>query len=155
MQQIIFFFFGRWECDFNFETDFLENGNLFQKTGVQLFCWKNYNWKRIISIQKLPYQKPILRQIALFFSLETSYKDLIWCMKNPNPHVHTFCKRWSFSWPCFFPVSILKNLKLFSNYHWSNLQSNKEIQGLQAFAFRAVTVDDEHTKSRLKRKLRV
>ena len=26
---------------FNFETDFLENENLFQKTGVSLFSWKH------------------------------------------------------------------------------------------------------------------
>ena len=34
---------------FNFETDFLENENLSQKTGVLIFSWKH--WKSIISIQ--------------------------------------------------------------------------------------------------------
>ena len=79
---------------------------------------------------KLPYQKPMLRQIkwwlqngpitkngvlpvtTLFFwkfcfSLRTSYKELICCTNNPNAHICTFCKRWSFIWRCFFPVSIL------------------------------------------------
>ena len=80
---------------------------------------------------KLPYKKPILRQIELWlqngpttkngvlpvttiffwkfcFSLRTSYKELICCTNNPNTHICNFCKRWSFIWRCFFPVSILK-----------------------------------------------
>ena len=42
------------------------------------------------------------------FSLRTSYKDLVWFTNNPNTHIRTFCKRWSFTWRYFFPVSILK-----------------------------------------------
>ena len=42
------------------------------------------------------------------FSLRTSNKELIWCTNNPNAHIPTFCKRWSFILRCFFPVSILK-----------------------------------------------
>ena len=81
---------------------------------------------------KLPHQKPMIRQIewwlqngpikkngdlpvtTLFFwkfcfSLRTSYKELVWCAQNPNVHIRTFCKRWSFIWRYFFPVSILKS----------------------------------------------
>ena len=47
-----------------------------------------------------------------YFSLRTSYKELTWYTNNPNAHVSTFCKHWSFIWWCFFPVSILKNLRL-------------------------------------------
>ena len=80
---------------------------------------------------KLPYQKPMLRQIEWWvqngpitrngvllvinlyfwkfcFSLRTSYKDLIWCTNYSNAHIRTFCKRWSFIWRYFFPVSILE-----------------------------------------------
>ena len=80
---------------------------------------------------KLPYQKPMLRETewwlqnrpntkngvlpvtTLFFrkfcfSLRTSYKELICCTDNPNAHNCIFCKRWSFIWRCFFPVSIHK-----------------------------------------------
>ena len=79
---------------------------------------------------KLPYQKPMLSQIewwvqngpikkngvlpvtTLFFrkfcfSLKTSYKELIWCTNDPDAHIRTFYKRWSFIWRCFFPMSIL------------------------------------------------
>ena len=42
------------------------------------------------------------------FSLRTSYKELIWCIYEPNAHIRTFCKRWNFIWRCFFPLSILK-----------------------------------------------
>ena len=41
-----------------------------------------------------------------YFSLRTSYKKLICCTNNPNAHICTFCKSWSFIWWCFFPVSI-------------------------------------------------
>ena len=85
---------------------------------------------------KMPYQKPMLRQKEWWvqrmefpttkngvfplttlsfwgfcFSLRTSYKELICCTNNPNSHIRTFFKRWSFIWRCFFPVSILKETK--------------------------------------------
>ena len=31
-----------------------------------------------------------------WFSLRTSYKELIGCTNHPNVHIHTFRKRWSF-----------------------------------------------------------
>ena len=37
---------------FNFETDFLENENRFQKTGVPFFSWKHWAWTRIIFMEK-------------------------------------------------------------------------------------------------------
>ena len=80
---------------------------------------------------KLSYQKSMLRKIEwwvqngpivkngvlpvpnlLFWKfcliLRISYKELLWCPSNPNVHIPTFCKRWSFIWRCFFHVSILK-----------------------------------------------
>ena len=80
---------------------------------------------------KLPFQKPMLKQIkwwlqngtitknrdlpvtTLFFwkfcfTLRTCYTEFIFCTNNPNAHICTFCKCWSFIWRCFFPVSILK-----------------------------------------------
>ena len=42
-----------------------------------------------------------------YFSLRTFYTELICCTNNPNAHVCTFCKHWSFIWRCFSPVSIL------------------------------------------------
>ena len=42
------------------------------------------------------------------FSLRTSFKELIWCAKDSNVHIHTFRKRWSLVWGCFSPASILK-----------------------------------------------
>ena len=79
------------------------------------------------------YQKPMLRQIEWWvqngpitkirvlpvttlsfkkfcFGLRTSYKELIWCTNDPMPIFVLFCKRLSFLWRCFFPVSILKSL---------------------------------------------
>ena len=70
---------------------------------------------------KLPYHKPMLKHTewwvqngpiiksgvlpvtTLFFrkfcfSLRKSYKELTWYTNNPNAHIHTFCKRWSFIW---------------------------------------------------------
>ena len=85
--------------------------------------------------KKLPFQKPMLRQIecwvqngpikkngvlpvtTLFFwkfcfSLRTSSKRLISFANNANAHIRTFCKNWSFIWWCFFLVSILTKLCL-------------------------------------------
>ena len=39
---------------------------------------------------------------TFYFSLRTSYKELIWCTSYPNFHIHTLYKRWSFH------VSMLK-----------------------------------------------
>ena len=46
---------------FNFETDFLENENLFKKTGVQFLAERTKTGHNFRT--KLPYQKPVLRQI--------------------------------------------------------------------------------------------
>ena len=82
---------------------------------------------------KLSCQKPMLRQIEwevqngtitkdgvlplttlvfwkFCFRGRTSSKVLIRCTNYPNVHIHTFRKRWSFIWRCFFPVGILKEL---------------------------------------------
>ena len=58
---------GNFQCFqyFNFGTDFLESKNLNQKTGELCFSWKH--WKRRLTTHdfhvKLPYLKPMLRQI--------------------------------------------------------------------------------------------
>ena len=123
---------------FHFETNFLKNRNLFQKTVVPFSSWKYLDWKCNISIQIcLSSKKPMLRQIewgvqngpitkngvlpvtSLFFgkfcfSLGTWYKELIWCTNHLNVHIHSFRNRWSFIWGCFFPVSML-NLSYVNN----------------------------------------
>ena len=49
-----------------------------------------------------------------WFSVTTSYKELISCTNYPNVYIQTFRKRWSFFiWWCFFPVSILKLVLIF------------------------------------------
>ena len=106
----------------NFETNFLENGNLFQKTVVWFFSWKY--WLRLkmhYFHRKLSCQKPILKQIewwvqngpitknevlpvtTLFFwkfcfIIRTSFKELIWSTNYPSAHIHAFRKRSSFIW---------------------------------------------------------
>ena len=114
----------------NFETDFLENENLFKKNWSTVFYLKALKLKTHNFYIKPPYQRPMLRQLEWWlqngpitkngvlpvttfffwkfcFSLRTSHKELIWCTNYPNVHIPTFCKRWSFIWHCFFPVSIL------------------------------------------------
>ena len=54
------------------------------------------------------------------FSLRTSYKEFIWCTNDPNDHIHTFRKRCSYIWGCFFPVSILKR-KIHYPFKWIQL----------------------------------
>ena len=66
----------------------------------------------------------VLPVIFLFFkkilsSIRITYKELIWCANYANVHIRPFCKRSSFLWGYFFPVSILnitsKYLSIFSN----------------------------------------
>ena len=47
----------------NFETDFLENGSLFQKTGVPFFSWISTKIENVSLPYKTVYQKPMVRQI--------------------------------------------------------------------------------------------
>ena len=65
------------------------------------------------------------------FSRRTSYKELICCTSNPNAHICPFCKRWSFIWRCFFPVSILKKmLHGVSDEFWKSLTKHTQIFSL-------------------------
>ena len=63
----------------------------------------------------LPVTTLFLRKF--YFTLRTSYKELIWCTNHANVHIHTFRKRWSFVWSCFFPASILKHFAIFTGKH--------------------------------------
>ena len=116
--------------DFKFKTKFLKLQILF-KNWCAVFYLKVLRLKTQQFHTKLLCQKPMLTQIewevqsgpitkngflpvsTIFFqkfcfSLRTTYKVLIWFTRHPNVHIHTFWKRWSFIWVCFFPVSILK-----------------------------------------------
>ena len=50
----------------------------------------------------------------IFLEILFQFKNILWRVDflyhNPNSHICTFCKRWSFIWRCFSPVSILKVL---------------------------------------------
>ena len=80
---------------------------------------------------KTANQKPMLRQIECWvqygavtknrvfpvatlicFTLRTSSKELIWCINDPNVHIRTLCKHWSFIWWYFFPLSILNEISI-------------------------------------------
>ena len=111
----------------NFETDFLENGNLFLEQCFLVGNIKIENaslpYKRSISeanvkknrmvTTKWTYHKERSFACNYFifwkfsFSLRTFYKELIWCTNNPNAHICTFCNCWSLIWRWFFPVGIL------------------------------------------------
>ena len=43
------------------------------------------------------------------FNLGISCIELIWCNNHPNVHIHTFLKRWSFTFGCFFPCEYPQN----------------------------------------------
>ena len=123
---------------FNFGTNFLENENLFQKTGVPVFSWKS--WKKHYFYTKLPYQISMLRKIEwwvqnnpiaknevlpvttlfflkILFQFKNLLEKLIWCTNAPNIHIHTFRKRWSLPWGCFYLwVSLILNNTSFAKW---------------------------------------
>ena len=112
----------------NSETNFLKNENLFFKKLENSCEVENtiesitYPYKTTLSEANVKTSRmgstngPITKNAALpvsifwifFFSIRTSYKELIWSTNYPNVHIHTFRKCWSFIWGCFFPMSILK-----------------------------------------------
>ena len=117
--------YNRWKFwTISIRFRFLENEKFSQKTGDRFLAGSN-KIENASFHTKLPYQKPILVQnghitkngvapvTTLFLkkfslNLKTFYKKLIWCTINQNARIPSFCKRWSFIWLCFFPVSILK-----------------------------------------------
>ena len=68
------------------------------------------------------------------FSLRTSYNELIRFTNDPNAHIRTFCKRWSFIWWCFFPVSILNNIT------WNKIYAKKVLLRAVLFYWFIVTL---------------
>ena len=104
---------------FNSEASFLKNANPFQKTAGQ-FLVENAK----IEIGTWPYKTPLSDANVkgnrmgstkwtyhkeqniwkFYFSLRTSYKELIWCTNHPNIHIHTFRKCYSFIWGCCFGI---------------------------------------------------
>ena len=105
--------FERFQC-FNFETDFLENENLFWKAGGTnienaSFLYKTAIWEANVKTNRLVSTKWTYHKFfwKLYFSLRTPYKKFIWCTNNANGRICTFWKCCSFIWQCFFPVSIL------------------------------------------------
>ena len=96
----------------NFDADFLENENIFQKTGyrllvestkienISLSCetaiseatFKTY---RMVST-KWSYHNGVLPVTATFlkilFQFRNSRQELIWFTNDPNAHITTFCK---------------------------------------------------------------
>ena len=57
---------------------------------------------------------------------------MIWCTNEPNAHIRTFGKHWSFTWRSFFPVSIYKYkhlLFLRNPFHKSHFEYYEGWQG--------------------------
>ena len=103
-------FFKKLEYRFLVESSKIGNASLPYKTAISEATVKT---NRMVSKRWPITKNGVLLVTTLFFwkfyvSLRTSYKELIWYTNDPNVHIHTFCKRWSFIWRCFFPVSILK-----------------------------------------------
>ena len=49
--------------------------------------------------------------LKILFHFKKSYKELICCTNNPNTHICTFCKRWSFIWRWLPLLVSLRNLE--------------------------------------------
>ena len=104
-------FFKKLEYHFLVESTKIENASFPYKTAISE---ANVKTNKMVTV-KWTYQKErsFASNYFIFwkfcFSLRTCYKELICCTSNPNAHICTFCKRWSFIWRCFFPVSILNS----------------------------------------------
>ena len=105
---------------FNSETSFLENTNPFQKTAVmflvesakiEIATWPcktvlseaNIKTNRMGSTKWIYHKEQNISKF--YFSLRTSYKELVRCTNYPKVHIHTFWKCKSFIWGCCFGIS--------------------------------------------------
>ena len=103
-------FFKKLEDRFLVESSKSENASFPYKTNVSE---DNVKTNTMVS-RKWAYHKE--RSFAsnyfiffrFWFTLRTSWEELICCTNNPNAHICTFCKRWSFIGRCFFPWVSLK-----------------------------------------------
>ena len=105
------------EYHFLVESTKIENTSFPYKTATSE---ANINTNRMVST-KWTYHKEwrfasnyffFLKNNFFCFSLGTSHKKLIWCTKDSNAHLCTFCKWWSFIWGCFFAVPLDTERKL-------------------------------------------
>ena len=110
LKQIIWktkMFFKMLEYPFLVESTKIENASVpYKKPMLRQIAW----WVKVGSITKnrvLPITTLIFWKY--YFSLGTFYKKLIWCAKDPNAEIRTFCKCCTFVLGCFFLLSILKS----------------------------------------------
>ena len=102
-------FFKKLEYRFLVESTKIENASFPYKTAISE---ANVKTNKMVTT-KWTYHKErsFASNYFIFwkfcFSLRTSYKEFIWCTNDPNVHIYTFRKRWSYIWGCFFPVIIL------------------------------------------------
>ena len=130
---------------------FSEKQKSFPQTRASFFLVESTKIESTTFTQKLPCQKPQLRQIEwgvvqsgrpkkmefcqwlLFFwkfcfRARISYKELIWCNNYPNINIHTFCKHCSFIWGCFVHVSVFAtNVFPFAS-KWANVARNTTLK---------------------------
>ena len=112
-------FFKKLEYRFLVESTKIENASFPYKTAISEASVKR---NRMVTTKWIYHEERSFASNYFNFwkfytSLSTSYKELICCTNNTNAHICTFCKRWSFIWRCFFPLSTLKvarvvNIKL-------------------------------------------
>ena len=112
-------FFKKLSYRFLVESTKIENASFPYKTAVSEASIKT---NKILSTNWTYKKQGAFASSYLFFwkfcfSLRTFYKELICCTKNPNVHICTFCKCWSFIWRCFFPVSISYIKSTFQFYY--------------------------------------
>ena len=99
-----------------FESTKIVNASFPYKTAISK---ANVKTNRMMTTKWTYHKNGVLPVTTLFFwkfcfSLRTSYEELICCTKNPNAHICTFWKRWSFIWRYFFLVSILNRIWSFT-----------------------------------------
>ena len=112
LKQIFWIVFQKTGVPFLVESTKIENASFPDKRAISE---ANVKTNRMVST-KWTYHKGrsfasnylIFLKILFPFKIELfPYNEFIWCTNEPNAHIRTFCKRWSFIWRCFFLVSIL------------------------------------------------
>ena len=107
-------FFKKLEWDFLVESNKIESasfpyGSDISEANVKTIEWRVQNGS---TTKNRVFPGTTLFFWKFCFSLRTSPNELTWFTNEPNVHIPTFYKCWSFIWRCFFPVSILKTVQI-------------------------------------------
>ena len=86
-------FFKRLEYRFLVESTKIKNASFPYKTAISE---ANVKTNKMVTTKWTYHKERSFIFLKILFQFKIPYKELICCTNNPNAHIRTFCKPWSF-----------------------------------------------------------